>query len=544
VPFSHDFIEFPWRSDRRLALVIGNSAYSSAPLKNPKNDAASVSRTLQMLGFEIVGGEHRGCDLGYSQFAPIIREFSRELKAAPDAAALLFFAGHAIQLAGRNYLIPVDAIVTDETDVATELFDLQYIIDAMEASKRVSIVLIDACRRNPFAVPRPSREPHRHVARMTGEASGLAVTNVRGGTIIAYATGPGQIAYDGDGPNSYFTEALMAHITKPGRELELALKDVREQVYARTVKKQSGPQIPWVHSAMLGSFYFSPPTVVADHGADSRSSTSKNVPIRIEFGQNRYRLLLPGSGRNHWIRDAEFTPKLILLPRQESGATSQDGLDLAEGGSKELLIGKFPVTVSEFSRFVQETSYPIPQDMWTFEGSILKTWKLRDNRSYANPGFSQSGDHPVVGVSLRDATAYIRWLSEITGYDYTLPTLEDWQYSVGNWNWRVTGIRYIEFADRDEQDGTLAADSIEAGTWGIFKQPGRLWEWCSDTWKGPDETSGMSFSKCVDQLRSLRGGVLTIHELGLVNACRTLEGANWRASVVGFRVKRNLCRRD
>jgi len=236
--------------------VIGNATYSHAPpLSNPSNDARDVATKLSGLGFEVVGGEHDGIDLAYGDMAARLRDFGRRLREGSDVeTALMFFAGHGLQVDGRNYLVPIDAALEYEADVGSELFELQHILNLMERQRRTSLVLIDACRNNPLA---------RNLARLSGMrqasvAPGLAEQKVVAGTLIAFATQPGHAAYDGEGRNSYFTEALLTHVATPDREIELMLKDVRAKVVSATAQREQGPQVPWVHSSLVGSYYLNP----------------------------------------------------------------------------------------------------------------------------------------------------------------------------------------------------------------------------------------------------------------------------------------------
>ena len=247
---------------RRVALVIGNGRYTHAGiLKNPANDAASMASALAALGFEVVGGAKDGVDLDYAQLAARIRDFGRRLRDEVETA-LLFYAGHGLQVGGRNYLVPIDAALETEGDVGSELYELQYILNQMERPKRTSIVLLDACRNNPLA-RNLARAMGLGDTRSAGITEGLAAQQVVAGTLIAYATQPEHVAYDGDGTNGFFTEALLAHLPTPGREIEQMLRDVRTKVVAATEKKKHGPQVPWVHSSLLGaSFYFKPNAAV------------------------------------------------------------------------------------------------------------------------------------------------------------------------------------------------------------------------------------------------------------------------------------------
>ena len=244
------------QSQRRIALVIGNGAYSHAGrLANPTNDAASIERLLTRFGFEIIGGGTEGINLDYGGMAACIRNFARHLRQQSPDVALLFYAGHGLQVDGRNYLMPVDAALEEQSDVGSELFELQHVLNQMEHPSRTSLVILDACRNNPLvqnlavAMGIDARD-----ARL-GE--GLAEQRVAAGTLIAYATQPGHVAYDGRGSNGYLTEALLAELENaPERDVELLLRDVRVRVLNATRTLPRGAQVPWVHTSLLGPFAF------------------------------------------------------------------------------------------------------------------------------------------------------------------------------------------------------------------------------------------------------------------------------------------------
>lgn len=237
----------PAAASRRVALVIGNSAYVNAtPLANPANDAADVSAKLKDLGFDVT----LGLDLDKHGFDVKLREFSSALESAD--AAVLFYAGHGLQIAGRNYLIPIDAKLERERDVEFEAVSLDFVLKQMELDRdtKTNIVFLDACRNNPLA---------RNLARSMGTRSasignGLAETFAGVGTFISYSTQPGNVALDGEGRNSPFASALIKRIKDPGKSLTSVMIDVRKDVVSAT----SGKQVPWDHSALTGDFYFDP----------------------------------------------------------------------------------------------------------------------------------------------------------------------------------------------------------------------------------------------------------------------------------------------
>lgn len=235
----------PVQAEERLALVIGNAAYVVNPaLDNPANDATLMAQTLGSLGFqvtEIIDGEQ-------AAMKSAIAEFGRKLRAAgPDTVGLFYYAGHAVQSMGSNYLIPIGSTIRDAADLDLVGVESSWVLRQMESARNVTnIVILDACRDNPFA--------------LAGAGSqGLARMDAPTGTFIAYATAPGDVALDGTGPNSPFTAALAAAMTEPGLPIEQMFKQVRVAVLEATV----GAQTPWDSSSLVRDFAFRPAAVTA-----------------------------------------------------------------------------------------------------------------------------------------------------------------------------------------------------------------------------------------------------------------------------------------
>lgn len=234
----------------RVALVIGNGAYrNEARLPNPSNDAGAVAEALRKIGFDVIEGR----DLAKRAMEEKIIEFSRKLDRA--GLGLFFYAGHGMQVGGRNYLLPIDAKLERPGDLSFETIDLSQVLGQMEAEKRVNLVFLDACRDNPFA---------RALARSMGTRSatvgqGLASIQSAVGTMIAYATQPDNVALDGAGANSPFTAALLKHIGTPGLEVRSMMTRVRADVLAATRERQ----VPWDHSSLIGEVVLAPLPIAA-----------------------------------------------------------------------------------------------------------------------------------------------------------------------------------------------------------------------------------------------------------------------------------------
>jgi uncharacterized caspase-like protein len=246
--------------EKRIALVIGNSAYQQGPLKNPVNDARAIAAKLRGLGFSVLLKEN----LKTREIGSVYREFRSIV--TPGSVALVFYAGHGLQFKGQNYFPATDADISGEEDVPLQSLNLGTLLDNMEEAKAgVSLVLLDACRDNPFA------------RRFRSGTRGLAKAEAASGTLIQYATKPGSVAADGDGRNGTYTEALLAQMDAPGVPIELMLKKVTNQV----VGKSKGKQEPWVEGSLRGDFFFKP-GAGAQAAAPAPSVTAARSPELIE----------------------------------------------------------------------------------------------------------------------------------------------------------------------------------------------------------------------------------------------------------------------
>ncbi|MDP3427334.1 MAG: caspase family protein, partial [Humidesulfovibrio sp.] len=222
-------------AERRTALVIGNSAYKSAPLKNPVNDARDMASALKGLGFEV----KLLTDASHQSMEAAVREFGLSLR--QGGVGLFYYAGHGIQTAGENYLVPVDAVIQTESDVKFGCLNAGLVLGKMEdAGNGLNVVILDACRNNPFGRSFRSAE------------QGLAKMDAPTGSLIAYATAPGSVAADGTGKNGLYTEYLLKHMRTPGLAISDLFMRVRMGVVTATAKKQ----VPWESSSLTGYFYF------------------------------------------------------------------------------------------------------------------------------------------------------------------------------------------------------------------------------------------------------------------------------------------------
>jgi len=245
-------------NEQRVALVIGNASYAVSPLRNSANDAADLAAALKGLGFTVL----LRTNVTRRQMVESVREFGNRIKRG--GVGFFYYAGHGIQSRGKNFLIPVDAQLQSESDLEFESMDANMVLSQMDdAGNRVNIVVLDACRDNPFA--RSFRSTSRGLAQMDSAK----------GSFLAYATSPGSVASDGAGRNGTYTKHLLESLKQPETRLEEVFKRVRLGVANETGNRQ----IPWDSSSVLGDFYFKLPAGETQHATLAPSTPAAPSPI-------------------------------------------------------------------------------------------------------------------------------------------------------------------------------------------------------------------------------------------------------------------------
>jgi len=305
------------QADRRVAFVVGNGAYKNvAPLPNPSIDAKAIAGALRNVGFEVV----EGTNLTRDKMTERLLDFGKKAQGAD--IAVFFYAGHGIAISGTNYLLPIDADIKSEMDVKLgAAINIDLTLDQTMGDAKVKLVFLDACRDNPFAAKIKANSATRSVNVQTG----LAEMKSGEGTLIAFATGPGQTALDGtEGGNSPFTRALLANITKPGVEIQQAMTSVRAQVNEETNKGQ----LPWGHTNLIGAVYLNgapAPGAAAAAPAQTQVAAAANAEVEVEFWRS--------------IKDSnkaeEFRAYLTNYPNGQFRSLAQSRIaSLEQGGSK------------------------------------------------------------------------------------------------------------------------------------------------------------------------------------------------------------------
>ena len=231
------------RVERRVALVIGNADYASVgSLANPGSDARAVAAALRRLGFTDVIERN---NLGHAAFGAVLKDFGD--KAAAADWAVVYFAGHGLEMNGQAFLVPVDAKLALDTHVADETIALSRVLDKVESARKLRLVILDACRNNPFL-----GRMIRSAGATRSIGRGLAAVEPDAGVLVAYAAKHGTTADDGVGANSPFTEALLANLEEPGLEINFLFRRVRDQVLSRTSRRQE----PYLYGSLPSESLF------------------------------------------------------------------------------------------------------------------------------------------------------------------------------------------------------------------------------------------------------------------------------------------------
>ena len=487
---------------QRLALVIGNGKYSFSPLSNPANDATDMAAALKGLGFTII----LKTNAGLREMEEAIQNFGNRLKRG--GVGLFYFAGHGVQVSGTNYLLPIGARINKETDVKYEAVDAGKILDEMSnAGNDLNIVILDACRDNPFA--RTFRSASR----------GLAVVGVPTGTFISYSTAAGQVALDGEGRNSPYTAALLEYIGLPGLPIEQVFKRVRQKLDHET----GGRQIPWELSSLRGDFYFNEKSVAnlrqemeekqrleAERARAAALSRQREEEQRLDAERRQQeedrkrreeedrRLAM---GRRPPVSEKTFTNsigmKFVLVP---AGRFTM-GIPAHESGRYD---GEGPQHEVEISLSFYVGQHEVTQGQWR---AVMGN----------NPSrFSSCGDDcPVESVSWNDVQEFIRRLNAKEGAGkYRLPTEAEWEYacragSRGAYGYGDDAGRLGECAWYEGNSGgkTHPVGQKKPNGWGLYDMHGNVWEWVQD-WYGSYTTEAVTDPSGPGggSLRVLRGG--------------------------------------
>ena len=473
---------------KRVALVIGNAGYRDQPLANPVNDATDMAARLAALGVEVV----QRTDANRTEMGRAIAEFLRRIGEGDEA--MVFYAGHGVQVRGVNYLMPIDAEPHDENDIELQAISLDTLLRGLGAARpKVSLLLLDACRNNPFE------------RRWRGSAGGLARVEAASGTLISYPAKPGTTAADGRGRNSPYTTAWLKELERPG----IAVEDILKQVHVAVRDETGGVQETWQEGQIIGQLVLNP-----DAGGTAAAAASAAPPpqgfdarqIELKFwesaerddaeagyeaylaqypsgafaGLARARLARrqpppaapaasaealraapapavaappatapaaapvaapaaatrpepPAAGTR--FRDCPACPDMVWLPTGAFAMGSppaEAGREADEGPQHRVTMAQ-PLAVAVHEVTKGEFGRFVAATGRATGGSCWTyedgEWEDRTGRSWRSPGYPQDDDHPVVCVSWDEAQAYTAWLGRETGQAYRLPSEAEWEYA-------------------------------------------------------------------------------------------------------------------
>jgi formylglycine-generating enzyme required for sulfatase activity len=505
----------------RLALVIGNKDYAVGPLKNPLNDAEAMAAALGGpggLGFQVTLVRNlKRDDIGRT-----VEGFASRIRPGDDV--VVFYAGHGLQVKGVNYLPAVDARINVESDVPLNSLNLNELLLRLDEAKAgVRLLLVDACRDNPYS--RGFRSTARGLARVEGAPSG---------TLMHFATRPGGVADDGQGSNGVYTAELLKHLRTPNLPVESMLKRVASGVRQAT----GGSQQPWTEGALDGDFYFAsagsaatPTTVVA---------TVVPEPVRPPAAQTQTPPQTQAVALQPAQAPCSLCPPMVVIAGGSfvmGSPAKEPGRDADEGPQRRVSVARFELGRTE-----------VTQGQWR---AVMGS----------NPSqFSSCGDDcPVERVSWDDAQAYIRKLNELSGRRYRLPSEAEWEYAAraGTTTPFSTGetistaqanfqgnYTYNGSAKGVYREKTTMVCSFAANGFGLCDLHGNVWEWVEDVWHDSYQgapTDGSARVMGGDQARRVvRGGSWNSSPQALRSADRFGELQGIRVNNNGFRIARTL----
>lgn len=544
-------------SEQRIALVIGNSAYTSSPLKNPVNDAKDIASKLRRLGFDVVERHN----LQTRQIGGTLREFRSKL--VPGAVALVFYAGHGLQIKGDNYLPAVDADINSEEDVPNQSLAVRQIMDVLDESKtRLNLVFLDACRNNPYA--RSFRSADRGLARVSAPS----------GTLISYATRPGSVAADGGGRNGLYTSKLLKQMDS-SLQIELALKRVVGEVKAAS----QGRQEPWMEGSIEGDFCFAGcvanydtyPTSQMDALTNARTKDEvENETWNVAVGVNSlgaYETYLSAYPLGRYATHARL--KISALKKADATTSKPEAyitpvtMQVAEPGQifrdcedcPEMVVipaGKFEMSGLGMDNSVHRVTISHAFAIGKTEVTQGQWKAIMGN----NPSkFADCGaDCPVENVNWDDIEEFVEKLNAKTGKRYRLPTEAEWEYACragGQHEYcgsnDVRSVAWYGAFPNPRLPGgnsgktTHPVATKQSNAFGLYDMSGNVWEWVEDNhhyYYAGTPTDGSAW-KGDSEKRIHRGGSWGDNSLVTRAGWRSGDGP-YRYDDGGFRLVRTL----
>jgi formylglycine-generating enzyme required for sulfatase activity len=481
----------------RIALVIGNGAYDTAPLPNAVRDSRVIGAALASIGFTV----HEAADVDAITLRRRVEEFAREAHGAD--IVWVYYAGHGMQIDGENYLLPVRPVLTTAADVTARATSAQTLLKRLEGTRARTVVLVlDACRDNPFAATTSTGSGV--LGKGGGLVSkGLARMDVTTGALVAFSAAPGATAAD----DGIYAKALSAQVLKPELELLTVFRNTTMQVRDAT----KGQQIPRISEVTLTDPVYLARPPEKPPGVATQTAAA--------------------------IKDCDDCPELVAIPAGSflmGSPHSEPGRDDDEGPPRAVAISRFmagrsEVTAGQWQRCVQERGCPAGE---------------RDPKAWANPAL------PVVNVSWNDAQQYVQWLSRTTRRQYRLLSEAEWEYAAraGSAMPYSTGASITPLQARYRHSGSTAdrpapVCSHPTNAWGLCDMHGNVWEWVADHWHDTytgAPADGAAWITGGDSKRPvMRGGAWNFGPEGLRSANRSRDRREAASTDVGFRVARD-----
>jgi formylglycine-generating enzyme required for sulfatase activity len=493
-------------ANERVALVIGNANYSDVgTLANPIADAEAVTRAFKSAGFDDV----RHVDnLTADAMRQELKAFSA--RSEDSEIAVIYYAGHGVEVADQNYLVPVDAKLLRSTDIEFEAIPLATVRSAVSGASKLRIVVLDACRNNPF--------------KLAGNGSKRAATRGLGniepsaGEVVAYSAKEGTLAQDGPAQsNSPFATALVKSLEKPGLEIRLLFGQVRDDVLTATNNEQE----PYTYASLGGEAIYLKPLV--DTPKVDGPQTFRDCPQCPDM------VVVPAGNFTMGSPENE--------PNHEKDEGPQHNVTIPEA----FAVGKFEITRAQYEDFITATGYDAGTtcSQWTGTG-----YAPTKGSTVLSPGFAQSTDHPATCVSWRDAKAFAKWLSKRSGFTYRLLTEAEWEYAAraGSRDPFATGQILDAASVNFNNSTTNPVGQHAANAFGLHDMQGNVWEWTEDCYAksyadAPADGSAFVTSDCE---RTYRGGAWANSAKDLRFATRGTNDADKRVNIFGIRVARDL----
>ena len=407
-------------AERRVALVIGNGRYQDSPLVNPPNDARDMAAALKKLGFDVT----LILDGTYQQMEAAVSKFGRSL--GQGGLGLFYYAGHGVQVAGENYLVPVDAAIQTEGDVKFKCLNAGFVLAKMEdAANGLNVVILDACRNNPFA------RSFRSTAR------GLAQMEAPDGSLIAFATGPGNAAEDGSGKNGTYTKHLLQHIGTPGLPLNDMFMRVRQGVREETNRRQ----VPWEVSSLTGYVYLAGLAngqQVAPLGSASFALPPgpqvSNVDLSSIQGESGERVKAEAASRKQWV---DWLSAMKSAVSQAQELEKRPGVSASEKAEAWLLLASQYTQKNPYSD-EDETLHGLMAKQakyWTgqIKSDVAALAKAEESRQAASLKRSDEARRLAEARSNADAVTKAPWPDPTTGMEFVWVPGGSFEMGCGSW---------------------------------------------------------------------------------------------------------------